>query len=651
MANEKFRYTIFDIEGNGLLDTITQLWCLSFGIFEGKDLIASGSITDPEQMKKFILQQEVLVGHKIIEYDIPALEKVLGIKVTAKLIDTLGISFYHYPVKGFVHGLEAWGERLGFGKPVIGEDEWKGPKEGETLEAFYKKMCNRCEGDVEINTRLFHFQMDYSMDIYGEFDQVMRAFGYLGYKLDCLKDQEAEKIKLDVRLAEKSKIDLEFIIDEKITSLSKHMPRILEKEQPKVMYKKDGNLSAHGKKWKELLALKGLPEDATQITKPGSPTSPKQLKDWLFQLGWQPKTFKINAKEEKIPQVSLPFGGGLCPSVIEMFEKYEFLEELGGLYRDRHRFGLFKSFLENKDENDFIYSRAQGFTNTLRMQHAKPVANLPGVGKYYGEQVRGCLTVPDESYIMCGSDISGLEDNTKQHYIYFYDPDYVTEMRVPGFDPHIDIAVLAGLVSKEDEAFFKRIEKLKDEQGDNFVFDTEEDLQTYKRIKKSRGEAKVINFSATYGAGPPKIASTLKCSLAEATKLHKTYWDRNAAVKKTAKACKVKTVRGQKWLYNPVSGLWMFLKAEKDRFSTLNQSTGVYVFDSWLRKVRDKLKPLGIRVCMQYHDELLLVCNKVHKETVEKILKDSMNELNNEMGLNVSIGNSVDWGTNYAECH
>ena len=646
------KYTIFDIEGNGLLPTIDRIWCFSYADYDGKDLLKKGTLTTKEEIKAKIEESEILVGHKIIEYDIPALEKVLEVEILTKLIDTLGISFYHYPVKGFVHGLAAWGERLGFAKPVITEGEWKGPLPGETWEQFIAKMTNRCEGDVEINTRLFHFQMDYTMEIYNnDFAQVMRLFGYLGFKLDCLKDQEAEKIKLDVRLAEKSKIDLEFIIDEKITNLAKHMPRQLEKEQPKKMYKADGSLSAHGVKWKNLLKLKGLPEDSTKITKMGSPTSPKQLKEWLFKLGWVPVTFKLNSKEEKIPQVSLPFGGGLCPSVIEMFGKYEFLEELGGLYRARHRFGLFKSFLENKDDNDFIYSRAQGFTNTLRMQHAKPVANLPGVGKYYGEEVRGCLTVPDDSYVMCGSDISGLEDNTKQHYIYFYDPDYVNDMRVEGFDPHIDIAVLAEMISKEDETFFKKIEALKDELGDDFTFENEEDIKRYKKIKSIRGDAKVVNFSATYGAGPPKIAATLKCDLPFASKLHKTYWDRNSAVKKTARACKVKTVRHQKWLYNPVSGFWMFLKAEKDRFSTLNQSTGVYVFDSWLRKVRTALKPLGVRVCMQYHDELLLVCKKHQKDQVEQILKQAMTDMNTEMGLNVDIGISVDWGINYAECH
>jgi len=636
------KYTIFDIESNGLLEDATLIHCLSYGIYEGKELLAKGTFTDYAEIADFILKQEVVVGHKITEYDIPLVEKILDIKVTAKVIDSLAMSFYLYPIKGFVHGLAAWGERMGFGKPKV--EDW----ENQPIEVY----INRCESDVEINARAFHSMMGYLMAIYDyNVDEVLRLIGYIGYKMDCLREQEEEKIKLDIRLAQQSQLDLEFIIDEKISNLAKYMPRQIEKEMPALMYKKDGELSKNGEKWVALLKLKGLPANTTQITEPGSPTSPPQLKSWLINLGWKPRTFKLNKKNEKVAQVSLPFGGGLCPSVKDLFEQYPFLSELAGLYRARHRYGLFKSFLESVDDNGYIYSRAQGFTNTLRLQHAKPVANLPGVDKYYGKEIRGCLTVPDDSYIMCGSDISGLEDNTKQHYIYFYDPDYVTEMRVPGFDPHIDIAVLAGLLTKSDEEYFKYVESEKNTLKDNFLFASKEEEDRYNRIKKARGQAKTINFSATYGAGAAKIASTLKCSLAEAKKLHKTYWTRNAAVKKTAKDCKVKTVNGQKWLYNPVSGFWLFLKAEKDRFSTLNQSTGVYVFDSWVRKVRQGLNEIGVKISLQYHDELLLKCKKHLKNDVDVILKKAMDEMNAETGLNVRIGCSVDWGTNYAECH
>lgn len=628
-------YTVFDIEADGLLDEITLIHCLSYRIYESKTLIKEGSLTNYADMSSFITEQKVLVGHNIIEYDIPALELILKIKVTATLIDTLAISFYHYPIKNYKHGLKAYGERLGFGKPEV--EDWK----NQPIEVY----INRCESDVEINTRLFHYQMDYCMEIYKDFNQVLKLFDYLSFKMDCVKEHQG--IKLDIELAEKSRDLLETIIEDKVTVLSDNMPKVIVKSMPKVMYKKSGEISSSGLKWFSLLEELNLPLDSEAIYEKGNPGSDVQLKDWLLSLGWKPQTFKVSKSTgNRLPQVSLPFGAGLCPSIKNMFEQYPFLEDLDGLYKARHRYGLFKSFLENVNEQGFIYSTAHGFTNTLRLQHSKPIVNLPGVDKWYGNQIRSCLKVPDDSYIMCGSDISGLEDNTKQHYIYFYDPDYVNDMRVPGFDPHIDIAVLAEMMTKQNEAYFKWYNTM----PVDFPF-TEEQKKEFKRLGSIRKPAKTVNFSATYGAGPPKIAETLGCDIDFATKLHTIYWQRNKAVKQTANACKVIKVKGQKWLYNPISGFWMFLKAEKDRFSTLNQSSGVFVFDSWVRKVREKLTPLGIKLCLQYHDEILLYFKKEHTDTVVSVLKQSMQEVNEEIKLNVEINISVELGNNYANCH
>ena len=644
------KYTIFDVETDGLREFVTKIHCLSYKIFEGKKLISQGTITDPHQIPDFLKKQELLVGHNIIDYDLPVIEIVLGYKHLGPIIDTLGISWYQYPYDNkFKHGLKYWGERLGFGKPEV--EDWS----TQPLHVY----VNRCEADVEINTRLFHFQMDYCMKIYEDFDAVMRLFKYLNYKLECLEEQN-EGITLDVRACQEHKMNLEFEIDTKLNELSSNMPIELGKvlkTKPKKMVKKDGSLSALGIKWNQYLEEHNLPPETEIVREKPNPGSPSQLKEWLFMLGWQPITFKLSKNTgEKIPQVSLPFGQGLCQSVKDLFEEHPFLEDLDGLYQIQHRYGLFKSYLEN-EKNGKVISKAHGFTNTLRLAHSKPVVNLPGVDKYYGNEIRGVLTVPDDSYVMCGSDISGLEDNTKQHYIYFFDPDYVKDMRVPGFDPHIDIAVLAEMITKEDEEFFKWYNA----QEDDYPF-TDEQKKRFKGIKKIRGSAKTVNFSATYGAGPPKIAETLKCDLAFATKLHTTYWNRNKAVKLTAKAVKTKLVETeswiydssdfkQKWLYNPISGFWYFLKADKDKFSTLNQGSGVFVFDSWLRKVREKLNPLGIKIIMQYHDELLLVCKKEMKEYVEACLYKAMEENNEQIKLNVKISNSVDWGTNYAECH
>jgi hypothetical protein len=167
-------------------------------------------------------------------------------------------------------------------------------------------------------------------------------------------------------------------------------------------------------------------------------------------------------------------------------------------------------------------------------------------------------------------------------------------MRVPGFDPHIDIAVLANLIRKEEEEFFKRA----NEQESL----SQEDIFRFSKLKKIRSVAKSANFAATYGAGGPCIAKTAKISLKEGYDLHKIYWQRNKAVKQTAEALTVKEVRGQKWLQNPISKFWLFLSAEKDRFSACNQNSGVYVFDTWLLKLRPKLKMLDAHIILQYHD-------------------------------------------------
>ena len=176
--------------------------------------------------------------------------------------------------------------------------------------------------------------------------------------------------------------------------------------------------------------------------------------------------------------------------------------------------------------------------------------------------------------------MSSLEDTTKQHYMYYFDPDYVSQMRVPGFDPHIDIGVLARIITQEESNFFKWYNDIKKDikEGLSSHIFSEEENRMMKDIGEKRGKAKAVNFSSVYGAGPPKIALSTGMSLSQAKTLHKTYWSRNKAVKQVAASVKTKTItiegEEQMWLLNPVSGFWYSLRYEKDKFSTLNQGTG-----------------------------------------------------------------------------
>lgn len=626
---------IFDAETNGLLRDVTKVHCVSYQVYFKREIVETESLVDTEDIKKLFRRKAVFLGHNIIRYDFPVFFKVLQIPIPEFVIDTLGLSWYLYPnLKE--HGLEAWGRRLGIEKPPI--KDWK--------DLEIEMYIFRCEEDVKINVELFKKQFTYLNEIYLSLENMSKIIDYLNFKLDCLREQEEEGITLDEETCKKNLEVIREAFNAKRDILSAIMPPELGKiikSRPKVPFKQDGTLSHYGDLWFNYLRENNLPFDIECVRELPNPGSTPQLIQWLFSLGWKPATFKVSKSTGKrLPQVSLPFGQGLCHSVKALYNDYPRLKELEDYYMLRHRKGLLKSFLKEVVDGR-VKASAHGLTNTLRLAHKKPIANLPKPSVSYGREIRECLTVPDDSYLMCGSDVSSLEDSTKQHYIYYYDPKYVEDMRIPGFDPHIDIGVLAGLISKEEEAFYKWADAQKNL--------TPEESSKFSQIKKVRGISKTANFAATYGAGGPKIAETAKIPVDEGYTLHKIYWKRNAAIKQIEKDVTVKVVDGQAWLYNPISGFWIFLKAQKDRFSTLNQNTGVFVFDCWLRKVRAKLKSKGIPVVLQYHDEILLVFKKGHRDFVTSTLRQAMKEVNEMLNLNVEIGISVDYGNNYAVCH
>lgn len=638
-------YAVLDTETDGLLDTVSLLHCLCYQILDSEQdfkCIEINTVFDKESLIQLVDKVDYVVCHNLMRYDIPVFKKLFDYEFPLeKAIDSLALSYYLFP-NFEKHGLEEWGVRVEVPKPKV--EDWK----NLTLEEY----VHRCTEDVKINATIAIGMLAYLNDLYdNNQEDISNLIQYLNFKMDCLREHEEVKIKLDVELATKHRDDLLPQFENSTKQLSEIMPienaKVL-KTKPKKMFKQDGSMSALGMEWLDYLKDNNLPGDTEIHREDPNPGSDPQLKKWLFSLGWQPITFKVSKNTgEKIPQVNLPFGGGLCPSIKDLYEVESRLEILSMYYKIRHRIGVFNSFLENVDGDGYVKMRAHGFTNTLRLTHSKPIANMPKPGVFYGAECREVLTVPNtDEYIMLGADVSALEDSTKQHYIYFYDSEYVREMRVPGFDAHLDIGELAGLITKEESELYKRIDALDSKEGVD-----EETLKVFGSVKKKRGTAKSTNFSATYGAGGPKIAETAKVPVEEGFRFHKIYWKRNWAVKQIAEDAIVKTIRGQKWIFNPLSGFWLFLKAEKDRFSTLNQNTGNFVFDCWMFQVRKRLKELGIQVCLQYHDEMLIWCRKEHKEQVKTILRESMKKVNENLRLNVEVEISIDEGYTYSECH
>ena len=613
--------TVFDIETDGLLNEMTKIHVLSYSD-DGKTIHHTH---DYDEMREFFATRKTIAGHNIVRFDAPAVEKILGIKIEARMIDTLALSWYinHGRMK---HGLEGYGEEYGVPKPVI--------KDWNTLTP--QEYAHRCDEDVKINNRLWR---DLSLKLGKLYKDTPedkdRLIDYLSFKLDCAREQEELRWKLDVPKAQAAYDEISQLKEEKVEQLADAMPkRILERmaAQPKVMYKKDGELSSHGEKWVAL--CKEYKQSVTTMgfkvrtgEERGNPNSNDQVKDWLRSLGWEPRTFKFvrdkkTGDERQIEQVRK--NSELCQSVRDLADNDPAVDLLDGLTVLTHRAGILKSFLECHNEG-YLEAGIAGLTNTFRFKHYRPLVNLPSVDKPYGDVIRGCLMCP-EGYVLAGADMTSLEDTTKRHYMKPLDPDYVNEMSREGFDPHLDLALHAGIITQDD------IDK--HNSGE-------------RSLKSLRKNYKVVNYSATYGVGAAKLARETGMKRGEAKQLLEAFWSRNWAIEKVASKLQTRELFEGMWLKNPVSGFWHSLRSDKDRFSTLNQSTGVFCFDTWVALCRKN----GIKCVGQFHDEVIALVKKGEEGTVEKIMHEAAIQLNDKVKLNVPLGTDVQFGNTYADIH
>lgn len=175
----------------------------------------------------------------------------------------------------------------------------------------------------------------------------------------------------------------------------------------------------------------------------------------------------------------------------------------------------------------------------------------------------------------------------------------------------------------------------------------EEQQKLFEKLDSDRKKGKSTNYSAMYGVGAPKLARELKVPVSEAKKLLEAYWKKNWAVKAYAENARIKKVNGQEWVYNPVSKFWYSLRSRKDVWSTTNQGTGVYCFDTWIKEFR-KLRP---QLTGQFHDEVILEVKEGSRDKAESLLRDAIDRTNEKLKLNVKLDISVQFGKSYADIH
>lgn len=641
---------VFDVETDGLLNSLTKIHNLCY-TEDGQEYHYT---TDYTTMKKWLKEPDVTwVGHNIVMFDFEAVKKVLNVDLSYKnAIDTLSISWALYADRP-KHGLASWGDDVGIKKVFVDEGQWES---GDP-----ELMKSRVEEDVKINWKVWKLMDKRLTEIYGDDTSGKeRYLRFLSFKMFMLQQQEANPLRIDLEKAQAHYDELQQVVEDKLVELTEVMPkRPIEHTAPKVYRKQDGTLSVHGVKWEEKLKQYNQPSGTTRFFEyeNGNPNSDPQLKEWLFSLGWEPCTNKfqrnkLTGDEKQIPQVRYfsqndSRKGELTDSVKALVKVTPELQALDGLTVAKHRMKIFEAFLKHSDEDGNIVAGAGGFTNTMRMKHRLPIVNLPKAVSSvpWGKEIRGCIKA-QEGKVLCGSDVSSLEDMTKRHLIYDLDPEFVENMNTPGYDPHCAISVQAGKMTEEQYEFFKQY------KAEGYIKDHElsgkEQEDLFHQLTEERQKAKTVSYSAVYGIGSPKLARELQVTEKEAQKLLDAYWAVNWSVKKVAEQQYVKTLKdGTSWLKSPLSGFYHQLRYEKDRWSTTNQSSGDYCFSLWVSKIIQR----GYKLSLNYHDEVLLQVNPEDKEQTEKDLHECMQEVNEVLKLNINIGAEVKFGDDYSSVH
>jgi hypothetical protein len=702
--------TVFDLEADNLLDEATLIHVLCYQMQEGKAGEIKGE--DKDRLIKFFnwhIESSIpVVAHNGVLYDVPLVEKLLKVDLSRLMvIDSLALSWY-LNTERMQHGLASFLDDFGIEKPEIEswvdqsyeeylhrcrEDVkinvalWEDLK--ERLTEIYSKVKYCIDNKMVDGTRVSGDEVchiDQYKGISKVDDYIDRILTFLMFKADCARLKEKTRFKVDTPELDSLIEDLSCRVEVARVELEGVMPSVpqyTKKNSPAKPFKKDGSRSASGISWDEEVAKIGfadvhgnhlvrqIDDKTLEVLKgyePPNINGHQQIKDFLFSKGWKPRSFKFVKDEEAqqawadsgfkkhlkpkpraIPQVSVDGDDGkqLCESVLELAESVPEIMSYAKYTTIKHRLDMCKGFKRDLREGGYLCARVGGYTNTLREQH-RELVNLPSAKKPLGREIRGLL-IANDGCVLLGSDLSSLEDRVKMHFMIPHDPEYVATMSEKGFDPHLAIANMAGIMSNEQVAEYKHLKSL----GDAL---TEDQKKVFEYLGKIRQTGKSGNYACQYGSGAETLARAAGISLDVAKKVVDGYGKLNWAIKAiSGEQCVIKDSKGGMWLVNPINGFAYSLRGEKDKFSTLCQGTGSFFFDMWTDEILEKMQARWSKKTLTFtaHDENVF-CIKELQEPINEVsgmIKDSIGIINNRYCLRRELGCDTQIGKRYGEIH
>ena len=610
---------IFDIETDNLYHKVTKLHCIALKrIGIDKDvLLFSSSEGNINTALDILTSADRLIGHNIIQYDIPVLEKLYNIKLTRNVLDTLNLSMICFP-EYQKHGLEDWGTRLGFEKfnPVTGkeytDEEWKERKKiKQTVwDNYTEEMGAYCKQDVRV-TELVLWKCNVD-ELDPNVIKLSNDFSWI------IADQVNNGCRIDKEGLEKLQAQIE--VEEKRASeeLLKQLPTFIDYDF-KVYKRNNQNKN-----------IKAGDIEAIEIKTPFNLQSTYHWMRYLKEkYGFEPPLVRRKGKEEPTPCLDDEVLAGIeykYPEVKDLL-----LWKTANKIRKMIYTGD-TSVYNLLDEKGIIRGgvKTDG-TVSGRCSHDNPnLATMPGVrtnddgiilgirGKYAYE-VRS-LFIPRDGFVQVGFDAKGLEYMCLAHYIN---------------NKHFSVDVI--------------------ENGDIHTF-TQNALGF-----ETRKQAKTFEYAYLYGAGKQKLAD----GLSQGTGHTITVQDVNKYIKKFTDALpgleelhnNLREQFRNKGTITGLDGRELHARSEHSLLNLLLQSSGAVVMKYCLVCFKEELDKVGMKLHTDYsfllnvHDEIQAEVKPDKVELYKECAQRAVDRTNTELGLNCKLQIDIKVGKSWAECH
>ena len=610
---------IFDIETDNLYHKVTKLHCIALKrIGVDDEVLLFDDIVNPISNGLDILYSaDRLIGHNIIQYDIPVLEKLYNIKLTRNVLDTLNLSMICFP-EYQKHGLEDWGTRLGFEKfnPVTGkeytDEEWKERKKiKQTVwDNYTAEMGAYCKQDVRV-TELVLWKCNVD-ELDPNVIKLSNDFSWI------IADQVNNGCRIDKEGLEKLQAQIE--VEEKRASeeLLKQLPTFIDYDF-KVYKRNNKNQN-----------IKAGDIEAIEIKTPFNLQSTYHWMRYLKEkYGFEPPLVRRKGKEEPTPCLDDEVLAGIE-------DKYPEVKDLL-LWKTANKIRKMiytgdTSVYNLLDEKGIIRGgvKTDG-TVSGRCAHNNPnLATMPGVrtnddgiilgirGKYAYE-VRS-LFIPRDGFVQVGFDAKGLEYMCLAHYIN---------------NKHFSVDVI--------------------ENGDIHTF-TQNALGF-----ETRKQAKTFEYAYLYGAGKQKLAD----GLSQGTGHTVTVQDVNKYIKKFTDALpgleelhnNLREQFRNKGTITGLDGRELHARSEHSLLNLLLQSSGAVVMKYCLVCFKEELDKVGMKLHTDYsfllnvHDEIQAEVKPDKVELYKECAQRAVDITNKELKLNCKLQIDIKVGKSWAECH